>query len=420
MGGRWGLVMTAFSFAAVVVAPSAALSPAASAEGPRLPARAARPSVSSLDPATFAAISDGVGRVLASSCKGGGRRRGTGFLIGSQLMMTARHVVAGCSAVRVVLGGRSYAVSSIAYWHTAGARDEKVADVATLRLARRAPGFVFSFARRTPKLKTTIAVVGFPLGGPLSFNQGPLLATPRVQGVPLLAVRIATAKGTSGSAFLDPGGNVVGILQAGVVSGPGEKGLVSPSEGLVWGINLVRWWGPAIVEDLCRAYPRGGIPDCSTGVESPPTPSPAPPPSTPAPAPPPPPPSPAARPGHYLGITTQNERISFDITSDGRGLANLYINDINQNCTDGSTTYQNRIDWKGFAFPVGSDGRFSYSANWDTSYIDPDGKVYPAVNTFSITGAVSGSSAAGTFKLDTTGSLNCSSGTVNWNAGLSG
>lgn len=415
---RSGTIIAALVSAALIVAPSAASSFPRTATDERAPARVARPSVSALDPAEFAAIADGVGRVLVSNCGGGGRGQGTGFLIGSQLLMTARHVVAGCSSVRVVLGGKAYGVASIAYWHTAGARDEKAADVATLKLSRRSRGFIFSFAKRTPKLRTKIAVIGYPLGGPLSLNQGPLVATPRVQGVPLLAVRIATAKGSSGAPFVDPAGNVVGILQAGVVSGPGRKGLVSPSEGLVWGVNLVRWWGPSIVEDLCRAYPRGGIPDCS--AETPPQPPPSPPPPAPTPPPPPPPPpSPTARPGHYVGITSQNERITFDIASDGRSLANLYINDINQNCTDGGTTYQNRIDWRGFAFPVGADGRFSFSDSWDTSYVDPGGQVYPAVNAFSISGAVSGSTAAGTLKLDTWGSLNCSSGTVVWNAGLS-
>jgi hypothetical protein len=151
------------------------------------------------------------------------------------------------------LDGRSYGVGHIKYWYTAGSRDEKIADVATLKLSRPAPGYVFSFAKRTPALRTTIAVIGFPLGNPLSFNQGPLVATPRANGIPIVAVRIATARGTSGSAFLDPRGDVVGILQ---------RGIVSPDEGLVWGLNLVRWWGPGIVRDLCKAYPAGRIPGC--------------------------------------------------------------------------------------------------------------------------------------------------------------
>lgn len=387
-----------------------------------MPAGPASPRRQGIDPATFAAVSDGIVRVLVRGCPGGAAGQGTGFLIGEQLVMTARHVVARCRSVRVVSRNRSYAAAGIAFWHTAGARDEEVADVATLKLSRRAPGFVFSFAKRTPRLKTTVAVAGYPLGGPLSLNQGRLVATPRVKGVPLLAVRIATAKGSSGSPFLDPAGNVVGILQAGVVSGPGEKGLMSPAEGMVWGINLVRWWGPSIIRDLCRAYPRGGIPDCP-GRSTPPQPAPTPPPASPPPSapppPPPPPPPPAVRPGHYIGVTSQNERISFDITSDSRGLANLYVNDINQNCTDGGTTYQNRIDWPVLVTSVDSDGKFSRTVTFDVSYVDAGGKTYPATNTFSIQGRISGTTAGGALKLDTSGSLNCSSGTVTWTVTLS-
>jgi hypothetical protein len=176
--------------------------------------------------------------------------------------MTARHVVKGGCNFRIALGGRSYTAGHLAYWYTTGRRDLVAADVATLKLDRPAPGYVFSFARRTPRIKTTIAVVGFPLGNPLSFNQGPLVFAQRVNGVPSLGVRLATAKGASGSAFLDPAANVVGILQAGIVAGPGDGTTVTPDDGVFWGLNLVRWWGPGIVRDLCRAYPQGGIPGC--------------------------------------------------------------------------------------------------------------------------------------------------------------
>jgi hypothetical protein len=221
--------------------------------------RPATPNVAAITPDLFREVSSGVAKIQVRLC-GGGAASGTGFLIGQRVVMTARHVVRGACSVRVIIAGRSYGASRLISWYTTGRRDLELADVATLKLSRPSPGHVFSFARKTPSHGTTIAVIGFPLGNPLSLNQGPFLGTRRIQGVPTVGVRIATARGTSGSAFLDPAGNVLGILQS---------GLVSPDKGLVWGLSLVRWWGPGIVRDLCKAYPSGGVPGCKGAVAAP-------------------------------------------------------------------------------------------------------------------------------------------------------
>ncbi len=210
-------------------------------------------------------IATGVARVSVRSCNGPQRSSGTAFLIGERVVMTAREViesVRGCRAVHVFLSGKAYRGERIIYWSTGGKRDDAVADVATLKLSSNAPGFVFSFARRTPTLSTTIAVVGYPPGKPLSFNQGPLIAARRVEGVPVAVVKLLAGGGASGSAFLDPAGAVVGIAQTGLAPGPGKETVVTQRKGVVWGVNLVRWWGPAIARDLCRAYPNGGTPGC--------------------------------------------------------------------------------------------------------------------------------------------------------------
>jgi S1-C subfamily serine protease len=235
----------------------------AEAVSPSAAERALSPNRSTITPELFSEIATGVARIRVRGCGGRGVGSGTGFLIGEQVVMTARHVIKGGCSYRVTIDGKSYTAGRVISWYTARTRDLEAADVATLKLSRPAPGHIFSFARRTPHAKTTIAVIGFPLGNPLSFNQGPLVFAQRLEGVPVIGVRIATAKGTSGSAFLDPAGNVVGILQKGLVAGPGEGGIISPSEGIVWGLNLVRWWGPQIVKNLCRAYPQGKIPGCS-------------------------------------------------------------------------------------------------------------------------------------------------------------
>ncbi len=179
-----------------------------------------------LNPNRLPEIATGVARVSVRSCNGRQRSSGTGFLIGESVVMTAREViesVRGCRTVHVLLSGKAYRGERIIYWPTGGKRDDAVADVATLKLSGNAPGFVFSFARRTPTLSTTIAVVGYPPGKPLSLNQGPLVAATRVDGVPLVAVKLPARGGTSGSVFLDPAGDAVGIAQKGFAPGPAKR-----------------------------------------------------------------------------------------------------------------------------------------------------------------------------------------------------
>ena len=207
-----------------------------------------------LPPGVVADVATGVARVQARSCRGRSVRFGTGFLIGRRVVMTARHVLAGTCSYTVVVGGRAYGGSRRIFWYTPGTRDETIGDVATLELSTSVGGHVLAFARRTPKLGSTIAVIGFPRGT-LSVEQGPLVATSRARRVPLLEVGIAAAEGSSGSAFLDSRGDVVGILQ---------RSVVSPTTGRARGVDLARWWGAHVIPDLCRAHPRGEIPGCTS------------------------------------------------------------------------------------------------------------------------------------------------------------
>ena len=64
------------------------------------------------------------------------------------------------------------------------------------------------------------------------------------------------------------------------------------------------------------------------------------PPPVPAPA-----PTPPAQPGHYQGLTSQNETSVFDVTSDGSGVTHLATGQINEGCTPRATIYGNRADF---------------------------------------------------------------------------
>ena len=213
----------------------------------------ASPTKPALNPELLPQISKGVARIQVRRC-GTGRLlgQGTGFLIGQRVVMTARHVVdgpSGCRVIRVIVAKRTYSASRLIYWETAGAGDSKAADVATLQLDRTSPGYVFRFAARTPRPKTTIAVIGYPLGLPLSFTQGPLVVRRKLGGVQVIVVQLLGAPGSSGSAFLDPNGNVIGILQKGLFVKDAN------TTDLVYGLNLVRWWGQPSPE-ICVARTR--------------------------------------------------------------------------------------------------------------------------------------------------------------------
>lgn len=135
------------------------------------------------------------------------------------------------------------------------------------------------------------------------------------------------------------------------------------------------------------------------------------------------PPPPPFVAGKYGGLTSQNERITFEITGDRSSLADLYVNDINQSCSAGpfNSTFQNRVNQSGFKFAVNRDGTLIFSYSFDTTYTSVQtGQVYRARNTFSIDGRLAGQAASGKLRLDSSGDLTCSSGLVTWTANLSG
>src|SRR5262245_51092040 len=119
---------------------------------------------------------------------------GTGFLVGETVIMTARHVpkVPGACHFRVHVDGVWHTGISPSYWHASGRRNEQNVDMATFKLDRPSRGYVFEFATKLPARKTTIAMVGHPLDGPISLSQGPLVAAKTVSGVPTMAVYLVT------------------------------------------------------------------------------------------------------------------------------------------------------------------------------------------------------------------------------------
>jgi Trypsin-like peptidase domain len=245
------------------------------AANPALPAEQRTPAAAKLDPQLFAHLASGVVLIRGFSCSGTGEIEGTGFLVGADVVMTARHVVdpSGAEAklachVKVHLDGRWVAATRLAWWYGRSDPTGRATDLATLKLAAAASpsDTIFDFRNSSAPAGTNLAMIGHPLGTEISLTQGKLLGRVRFRTVPLMVIRMLGAAGSSGSPIVDNGGHVVGVLQLGL--GGGE------TSGLVEGIDLPSWWGSGhkVLLTLCRAYPKGGVPGCAATKPPPPPP----------------------------------------------------------------------------------------------------------------------------------------------------
>jgi hypothetical protein len=269
---RQGRRALALAFVVVGVAlPLAALAPASAA----IPAAARVPAAAQITPALFAKLATGVVLIRGFDCSGTGRIEGTGFLVGSGVVMTARHVVdpAGAEAklacrVKVQIDGHWIAAAHTTWWYRGSDPTGRGTDLATVKLAHPASAsdYIFDFRNSSAPPGTNLAMIGHPLGTEISLTQGRLLARIRNHGVPLMAIRMLGAAGSSGSPIVDDGGHVVGVLQLGLGSGE--------TSGVSLGIDLPSWWGSghAVAKTLCTAYPLGGVPGCPGTKPTPPPP----------------------------------------------------------------------------------------------------------------------------------------------------
>ena len=274
------------ALAALALVATATAMPAALAQARTQAVGTIRPTTASLDPTLFSQLSSGVVLVRGFSCSGAAKIEGTGFLVGSGVVMTARHVVdpsglrhrLACH-VKVQVDGHWIKVARITWWYGAADPTGRDTDLATLKLAKPAAfsDYVFDFRNSSPRIGTTLAVLGHPLGNDISLNQGKLIAKGHLHRVPVLAMHLLSAEGASGSPIVDDGGHVVGILQRGLTL----RG--ARTSELAVGIDLASWWrsGNRVERTLCHAYPNGGIPTCEAPKTTPTidTPEPPPPPT---------------------------------------------------------------------------------------------------------------------------------------------
>jgi hypothetical protein len=117
--------------------------------------------------------------------------------------------------------------------------------------------------------------------------------------------------------------------------------------------------------DTAAADPTDVVgPDCEvvSGLRTPEPPAPPAPPQPPPPPPPPPPPAPVlARAGHYCGFTNQGKSICFDVTPDGRRVAN-FATTSDVDCGNVGRVTDLELSFGG-STPIGADLSFSFTFN---------------------------------------------------------
>jgi len=164
-------------------------------------------------------------RIEANGC--GTQDIGTGFLIGPRLVATVEHVVAGATSISLVRDGKTLAFGTVI-------GDDPVRDVALVQADARLSGYVFQFASAAPALGDSVAALGFPLGLPLSVNQGSVSGTGRtipIDGVnrrELIQTDAAVNPGNSGGPLLSlDSGRVDGLVDLGTTQANGIAFAVS-------------------------------------------------------------------------------------------------------------------------------------------------------------------------------------------------
>jgi hypothetical protein len=129
----------------------------------------------------------------------------------------------------------------------------------------------------------------------------------------------------------------------------------------------------------------------------------------------PPPPPPPATPGHYAGRSTFNETFDFDVSADGKSVVNLRTGQINESCNPRANISGGNLSAPG-PYPIAADGSFSINATITIAIGSAAGS-----RKIAITGRLTGATATGTIRTDTTftqagTNFACNSGDQTWSA----
>jgi Trypsin-like peptidase domain len=175
------------------------------------------PAATDVSPGVFNEVSTGVALITTFGCGGRWIAKGTGFLVGDSVLMTARHVLIGACNARIHVNGKNFQARSWSAWRGGGA-SVSAADISTIKLDHAAvDAHVFRIRTTLQPLGSNVGMVGYPLANRLSLNQGKIIWRGRYRGAPVMEVRMVGAEGASGAPYIDDAGRVVGIHQVGLV-----------------------------------------------------------------------------------------------------------------------------------------------------------------------------------------------------------
>lgn len=160
--------------------------------------------------ALVAKLRSGVVRIEVDTCDE--QVQGTGFLLGPRLVATVEHVIDGAVAIRLLRSGKLVGTATVI-------GSDSARDLALLRTSRPIRGNGFSLDNRLPALGEDVAVLGFPLGLPLSVSKGLVSGSDRtipIEGIKrrkLVQTDAAVNHGNSGGPLISlDSGKVVGLV----------------------------------------------------------------------------------------------------------------------------------------------------------------------------------------------------------------
>ena len=211
-------------FLAVLVGVAAGCGSSASAPSPTGSTPASVPAATPRSPSTSTSpspglpdliqqVQSGIVRIRVTGC--GFKGTGTGLLVGPHEVATVEHVVDAATSIRIERNGKLLGKATVI--GADGARD-----LALLKTKAAITGHRFQISAKSPRLGDSVAVIGYPLGLPLSVTKGTVSGLSRV--IPIRRVKrqgliqtdAAVNPGNSGGPLLLlPSGQVIGFVDLG-------------------------------------------------------------------------------------------------------------------------------------------------------------------------------------------------------------